>query len=192
MSHSLRNPPLVKFDLKTQKLFMVVYSPLWLDRPVHSVAGRAWKANYKAVPFSGQTIWGHLDARLVADWPPALTHMHTHSQWCIHIQTQFFSSGWLFGISAAEKNKSWYSDPFHPASISLCFSLWFEYRSLNWMSGTWPAHSHFSSPLPSLSLPLYFSFNPLSPSFPCLTVPLALSLSSYEIQDVSFFFHPQF
>lgn len=29
--------------------------------------GSGLKKNYKAVAFSGPTIWGHLDARLVAD-----------------------------------------------------------------------------------------------------------------------------
>lgn len=137
---------------------------------------------------SGPTIWGHLDARLVADWPPALTHsvMPTYST-----TFQFCCRSQLFGIAVGEKEQIC---PFRPC---LSLTLWFEYRSLNWIPGARPLHSYSasSSPLPfSPSLLLFTFLHPAySPSslFPlCPSPSLLLWNTGGHFLFFFFFFFP--
>lgn len=145
------------------------------------------KKDYKAVAFSGPTIWGHLDARLVADWPPAWTHS------C----TLILGDGHIFRHCSVLLQQSvlwdfcWWKEQIwlfrSSLSASLCLSglnigQWIEF--LAYGQFTPPPLFLLSTPF-SLSVSLTFYIQ-LSPSPLCPTVPLRLS--SYEIQDVTFFF----
>lgn len=130
--------------------------------------------------FSGPTIWGHLDARLVADWPPALTHSCTLR--CPHNETLFCSSVAVssLGFLLVKRTNL-------PIQI---LPLWSEYRSLNWIAGVWPVHSSSpsSTPLP-FSLTLCIQLTPqlsLSSQYP--TVPPCLS--SCEMKEGTYFLFP--
>lgn len=177
-------------------LFKPLYTVLWVycgggGRQTGAWHGRKTererlKKNYKAMALSGPTIWGHLDARLVADWPPALTHsaMPTYST-----TFQFCCRSQLFGIAVGEKEQIC---PFRPC---LSLTLWFEYRSLNWIPGARPLHSYSasSSPLPfSPSLLLFTFLHPAySPSslFPLCPSP-SLLLWNTGGHFLFFFFSP--
>lgn len=138
--------------------------------------------NYKAVAFSRPNIWGHLDARLEADWPPGLTHSYILILCDAHI-IHTLSSSFTAVSSVGEKNKSVHSDPLWLSGLNI--GHWIEFLACVQFTPTslCPLHSTPFSLLFSLTF-----YTQLSPSPVLPTVPLPLSSS--EIQDVTFCFSP--
>lgn len=79
-------------------LCAVLWAYSGADRLAHYVAGKlgvnSFEKSLKAMAGSGRTIWDHLGAQLVADWPQ---HCRAHTQWRPRIQA-------LLSYSAADSS----------------------------------------------------------------------------------------